>query len=154
MRRTGPSYTLETIRRLRRRYPRRRFFFLIGADTVPELRSWHRYRALLAQVEFAAVARPGYRLRVPREMKGRLRIIPGRGVDVSSTRLRAALIRGRRPRGLPAPVAAYIRRRKLYAGQGPERGSGGARRRPGGRRNASRRLAQRRSGRRKSPRRR
>jgi ribosome silencing factor RsfS/YbeB/iojap/nicotinate (nicotinamide) nucleotide adenylyltransferase len=56
----GTRYTLDTVRALRRVYPRARFVWLIGADILPQLVDWQGWRDLFAAVPIAAFARPGW----------------------------------------------------------------------------------------------
>ena len=115
IRRAGPSFTIDTVRAMRRLHPRGNIYFLIGADTVAELPTWRRYRDMLRRVRFAVVSRPGYRLKPLRGHANRFILIPIPGVRLSSTLLRARLAHGARTApGLPRKVAGYIRRKRLY----------------------------------------
>lgn len=59
-RRLGTRYTAETLRLLLRRFPDRRFIWLMGADNLVQFHRWKNWRALAALVPIAVVARPGY----------------------------------------------------------------------------------------------
>ena len=56
----GSPYTVETLRRLVRRFPERRFIWLMGADNLAQFHRWRRWREIAALVPIAVVARPGY----------------------------------------------------------------------------------------------
>ena len=56
----GKRYTLDTVRALRRLYPRARFVWLMGADILPQLEHWRGWRELFAAIPIAAFARPGW----------------------------------------------------------------------------------------------
>ena len=56
----GTSYTVDTLRALRRRFPRTRFVWLMGADILAELPRWRRWRELVRLVPFAVLPRPPY----------------------------------------------------------------------------------------------
>ena len=56
----GSPYTVETLRRLVRRFPNRRFVWLMGADNLAQFHRWRRWREIAALVPIAVVARPGY----------------------------------------------------------------------------------------------
>lgn len=114
MRRPGPSYTLDTVRAFRRRFPGRPLYFIVGADTVPEIPRWHRWRDLLRLARFVAVSRPGFPLKTLRGNSGRIITVFCRGHRASSAQLRALLGRGRKTPGLPPAVASYIKRHGLY----------------------------------------
>lgn len=56
----GTRYTADTLRRLLRRYPRRRFVWLMGADNLAQFHRWRDWRGIARTVPIAVVARPGY----------------------------------------------------------------------------------------------
>ncbi len=58
--RLGTRYTVDTVRALIRRYPQRRFVWIMGADLVGEFHRWRDWRRLAALLPIAIVARPGY----------------------------------------------------------------------------------------------
>ena len=56
----GTRFTIETLRALKRRYPRRRFAWLMGADNLAQLHLWRDWRGLAQEMPIAVIARPGY----------------------------------------------------------------------------------------------
>jgi len=60
LRRGGPSFTVDTLRTLRARHPTAALWFLVGADTLPELESWREPERLFELASFAVATRPGY----------------------------------------------------------------------------------------------
>ncbi len=58
--RLGTRYTVDTLARLTRLYPRYRFVWLMGADNLGQFHEWHRWRDIARHVPIAVVARPGY----------------------------------------------------------------------------------------------
>lgn len=57
--RIGTRYTVETLARLHRRFPRARFVLLMGADNLTQLPRWKRWRALARRTPIAVLPRPG-----------------------------------------------------------------------------------------------
>jgi nicotinate-nucleotide adenylyltransferase len=53
-------YTVDTIAALIRRYPKRRFVWIMGADNLAQLHRWRDWRRIATLVPIAVVARPGY----------------------------------------------------------------------------------------------
>lgn len=53
-------YTRDTLRLLRRRFPRTRFVWLMGADILVQLPEWRRWEEVVRLVPFAVLPRPGY----------------------------------------------------------------------------------------------
>ena len=58
--RLGTRYTVDTIRELVRRYPHRRFIWLMGADNLAQFDRWRNWRDIARLVTIAVIARPGY----------------------------------------------------------------------------------------------
>lgn len=56
----GTRYTADTLRALLRRFPERRFIWLMGADNLAQFHRWRDWRKIAAMVPIAVVARPGY----------------------------------------------------------------------------------------------
>ena len=59
-RRMGTRYTVDTVALLLRRYPRHRFIWLMGEDTVAQFHQWKDWRRLAAMLPIAVLSRPGY----------------------------------------------------------------------------------------------
>jgi nicotinate-nucleotide adenylyltransferase len=59
VRRSGPSYTVDTLAELGRRIPGARLWFLVGADTLRDLESWQEPARLFELASFAVATRPG-----------------------------------------------------------------------------------------------
>jgi nicotinate-nucleotide adenylyltransferase len=114
--RSGPPYTIETLRHFRKRYPRASFFFIMGSDSLMQFPRWKRFHEILRFCRLAVAPRPGF---APRQLPLSVRL----GVDcvkmsalpISSTQLRRRLSRGQDVKKFLVPrVAAYIRRKSLY----------------------------------------
>lgn len=56
----GTRYTVDTLRLLLARYPKRRFVWLMGADNLAQLHRWKDWRKLAMLMPIAVIARPGY----------------------------------------------------------------------------------------------
>jgi nicotinate-nucleotide adenylyltransferase len=56
----GTRYTIDTLRKLQRRYPRRRFVWLMGSDNLAQFHRWRDWRRIAREMPIAVVARPGY----------------------------------------------------------------------------------------------
>jgi nicotinate-nucleotide adenylyltransferase len=57
----GTVYTVDTLRALVRRYPKRRFVWIMGADNIGQLHRWRDWRTIARIMPIAVVARPGYK---------------------------------------------------------------------------------------------
>ena len=58
--REGTRYTVDTVRKLKRRYPANDFIWLLGSDTLPNFHRWRDWRGLAREVPIAVTRRPGY----------------------------------------------------------------------------------------------
>lgn len=110
--RPAPSYTIDTAGEIHEAFPRAELFWLIGADQLPELHRWHRAAELKRLVTFALLPRGDAPRRLPAGVLGLPR---PRRVDISATEIRHR-VKSLLPIDLlvPAPVAAYIARHRLY----------------------------------------
>jgi nicotinate-nucleotide adenylyltransferase len=111
--RDGPSFTVDTLGRLKAENPGHEFFFLIGSDNVGEMESWHRPDRILKLVRVAAAVRPGYSIEGKfADMVEPFDMPP---VDISSTAVRKKVGSGKSISGLvPEPVEEYIKSKGLY----------------------------------------
>ena len=56
----GTRYTVDTIRKLQARYPKRRFIWLMGGDNLAQFHRWKDWRGVARAMPIAVIARPGY----------------------------------------------------------------------------------------------
>lgn len=56
----GTRYTVDTIRALQRRYPKKEFCWLMGSDNLAQFHRWRDWRGIARSVPIAVIARPGY----------------------------------------------------------------------------------------------
>jgi nicotinate-nucleotide adenylyltransferase len=118
----GPTYTVDTLRRLRAAQPAgTRLFFITGADAVLQILTWKEPDQVLALAEFIAATRPGFDLerligQVP-GAAGRVHRIEIPALAISSSDLRSRVARGAPVQYLvPDEVARYIHDHALYRG--------------------------------------
>ena len=57
----GTRYTFDTVRALQRIYPQHRFIWLMGADNLVHLHTWHEWESLLGRLPFAIFHREPWR---------------------------------------------------------------------------------------------
>lgn len=58
--RLGTRFTIDTIQRLRTRFPRVRFVWLMGADNLIQIPRWQFWRSIFRRVPVAVFPRPGF----------------------------------------------------------------------------------------------
>lgn len=59
-RETLTRYTIETLRKIKARWPKRRFVWLMGSDNLAQFHRWRSWRAIARSMPIAVIARPGY----------------------------------------------------------------------------------------------
>lgn len=135
--RSGPTYTVDTLRELRAELGDAvSIVFAVGADQLQRLHTWNKWESLFLLANLCVVSRPGFatgpaamtddvrlefarRAATPTQLRatahGLTLIADGLAVDISSTQLRAGL-RGSNSLAplLPASVLDYIQQHHLY----------------------------------------
>ncbi len=116
--RQGPSYTLTTARQLKSQ-GWDEVSWLIGADMAKILPQWHQPEALMREVNFVLMARPGWTFdwqtlpEAYRHLKAR--VVSAPQIEMSATDLRARVAAGRSIDFMTPPaVVDYIRDHGLY----------------------------------------
>lgn len=121
--RPGPSYTVDTVRKMAHLYPEKRIYFITGADAILEIFSWKDSQILLTMCNFVATTRPGYCLKelnkrfdsMPKGVKQNISFMEVPALAISSTDIRQRVHEGKPIKYLlPEPVEDYILRNNLY----------------------------------------
>ena len=119
---TGPSFTVDTLRRLNDSDPENQLTFIVGGDMAHSLPDWREPEAVVALAELGVAERAEHRrdailerlAGIPGAME-RVRFFDMPRIDVSSTLLRRRIAAGEPIRYLvPDAVAEYIARERLY----------------------------------------
>lgn len=118
IRRSGASYTLDTVRELQAAEPDAQWVLIIGQDQYAGLHTWLGWEKLLARVTLAVANRPGAPMKASPEVQAVAHQTVGLPMmDISSTDIRSRLASGRDISALvPAAVARYIDSHNLYRG--------------------------------------
>lgn len=125
--RPGPTYSLDTVRELRKQYgPRAEIFLIMGLDAAESIAEWHRSDQLLEECLLVVVGRPGQELDF-RSARARAAWAGGHGIpedfvyiegpmlDIRSTEIRRRLGTGESVDELvPQDVRKIIDARGLY----------------------------------------
>ena len=113
--RGGITYTIDTLRDLRKQHPDADLFFITGADAVAQIVEWKDDEELWELAHFVAVSRPGHALSI--------RGLPEQGVsslEVPALAISSTDCRRRVDRGFPVwylvpdGVVQYISKHHLY----------------------------------------
>ena len=124
--RVNLSYTVDTIRELKKIYKEEKLYFLIGLDSLFQLKTWKKIGDLSQEIEFVVALRPGYinkeeinnEIDFLRENFGtKINLIKTPLYEISSTDLRERIHQGKSLRYLiPKKVLDYIEESGFYKG--------------------------------------
>jgi len=136
------SYSIITLSKIEKLYPRAWVFFILGIDSFLEIETWKEYEKLLSRCFFIVVSRQGYHLKDAKDvLNGLYRermyefsesdesgeineelfssfqvfLLPINSLDVASTEIRKRVKRGNSIEDMvPKAVEIYIRDNSLY----------------------------------------
>ena len=121
--RSGPSFTVDTLRQLTQQHPTTEFCFLMGADSLADLPLWREPRTILELAEVIAVNRghqapPSLDLlekQLGSQACDRITLVTMPAIDISATDLRDRVRANRSTRyRIPRAVETYIAQHGLY----------------------------------------
>ncbi|HYM21105.1 MAG TPA: nicotinate-nucleotide adenylyltransferase [Candidatus Kapabacteria bacterium] len=113
--RTGASYTIDTIREIKRRMNPEALFVIIGADNLDLFPKWHEIGAVLNESRVVVCDRLGGHSHIPQDILQRVQILDSPIVEISSTSIRERIRRGESIRYfVPNEVGTYITNNHLY----------------------------------------
>jgi nicotinate-nucleotide adenylyltransferase len=115
--RSGPTYTVDTLRDIHTAYPAADVFFITGADSISQIDTWKDSEQIWPLANFVGVTRPGHSLEVPKSARGEVSLLEIPALAISSTDIRARVKAGK-PIDylLPNAVIDYIHAKHLYQG--------------------------------------
>jgi len=112
IKRKGQSYTIDTLREFKKKYPKDDMYFITGSDLLNYLEEWKDLKQVISLVKFVVATRPGYPLE---DIPSYIKTVAIRAVDVSAFEVRHCVKRRTSFRYLvPDAVFNYITKRKLY----------------------------------------
>jgi nicotinate-nucleotide adenylyltransferase len=134
LKRTTPSYTLDTLISLRREFTNIPLALILGSDNLENLNHWHKWTSLIQYAHLIIVPRPHFpksyhpsiqafikkfqvedACLLPQQVAGFLLITHVKPLTISATMIRAEIATGLHPTDLlPASVLDYIVEKKLY----------------------------------------
>ncbi len=124
IRKADVSYTSETLKFLRTAYPDYTFYFIMGADSLFAIDTWHHPREIFRDAALIAAAREDIDLdllrakadELTRDYGARIYIESVPKIDISSTMIRKRVAEGRSIEFLvPDRVREFIYQNQIYA---------------------------------------
>ena len=110
----GVSYTIKTVKALKKKHPDCDFLWIVGFDIVKNksYKRWKDWKELSSLINFLAVPRTGIKIT---KTASNFILVKGRVSNVSSTEIRERIGRGLPINGLvPHKIKEYIEKHKLY----------------------------------------
>ena len=124
LRRTGKSYTSDTLRELKEKYPDDELWLLMGTDMFLSLQTWHEPEVIMSLASIGAFSRTeegedeefaAQKAFLEKTYGATVATLENpRVIEISSTQVRAALPKGDGEEYLSAAVYGYILRHGLY----------------------------------------
>lgn len=134
LRRSGVSYTVDTLAALRTELPDAVLFLIVGADSFNTLSGWHRWRDLFDLCHLVVVSRPGFEAAHDPALSAELQkrqihdvaefshwrqglvfVTDSLACPVSSTQVRERIVTGGSLNSMLEPeVIEYVNRHQLY----------------------------------------
>lgn len=121
--RKGLSYTIDTVKEIKRLYGAEKVYFITGADAVMEIITWKEAEQLLSMCTFIAATRPGYDLH---QLADTLKLLPKAvlknilplevpALSISSSDIRKRVKEGKSIKYLlPEAVEEYVLQTRIY----------------------------------------
>lgn len=126
VRKTETTYSVDTLRILKKTYSEAEFYFFLGSDILRDLKTWRRFEELAQLTRFAVAVRPGFQHSDAKRISEEIRFLKDRYgaevvlidtplLEISSTNLRNRIRQGKSVKYfLPDDVRAYIWKKRFY----------------------------------------
>lgn len=134
IRRGGESYTIDTLRDIRRELPHTPLCLMIGVDQFSQFDQWKAWEDIPSVSHIVVTTREGFECRInpaikdflfryktdkvedlQQQVAGKIFMLPLDTLPISSTQIRESIVKGEDVSAwLPASVAAFIEREKMY----------------------------------------
>lgn len=121
--RGGITYTVDTLKEIKKLNPDINIYFIIGADSLFDLHKWKDYKSIMSMCTILAARRDSDYDKMAEYVKtltrqtgfGRIEFIDAPEIDAASSQIRDSIAAGSIPYELlPDGVAGYIKDNKLY----------------------------------------
>ena len=123
LRRVGKSYTADTLKELRLRFPSDTLYLLTGTDMFLSLHTWYHPEEICRDAVIVGMHRNqedrdtefrAQKKLLENEYHAKVILIENDVLEISSSRVRRLLVLGGAEAYVPAPVLEMIRQRRLY----------------------------------------
>ena len=110
-----PSYTVDTLKALREKFPQHEFVLVIGADNWQNFEKWKDWQEILDKHNILVYPRMGSEIVIPDDLCNKVEKLDSPIIEISSTYIREQLKKGKNMNFfLPKDVYRYILENNLY----------------------------------------
>jgi nicotinate-nucleotide adenylyltransferase len=110
-----PSYTVDTLKALREKFPLHEFVLVIGADNWQNFEKWKDWQEILDKHNILVYPRMGSEIVIPDDLCNKVEKLDSPIIEISSTYIREQLKKGKNMNFfLPKDVYRYILENNLY----------------------------------------
>lgn len=115
VKRSGPSYTIDTVNEIRRAQPESAVYVIVGSDAARSIPTWHQSQTLIDEVHFIVMSRGGHSISREDIPVKHATVVEMPQIEISSSDIRDRVRHGRSISFMvPEAVAAYIAKQQLY----------------------------------------
>ncbi|OGU27996.1 MAG: nicotinate (nicotinamide) nucleotide adenylyltransferase [Ignavibacteria bacterium GWA2_54_16] len=115
LKRRGVSYTVDTVKSFRKKFPDSELFLILGGDSLRQFHLWKSPGEILREVSLAVYQRPGHPNKIKGVPSSKVIRVEGPLMDLSSSDLRTRIEKGKEIRDLVREgVRRFIERKHLY----------------------------------------
>lgn len=115
LKRKGISYTVDTVKAFRKRYPGAELYLILGGDSLSQFHLWRDPAEIVKHAKLVVYKRPGSKRRRIPGSSGRIVFLAGPAMSISSSEIRSLRRGGSDIRFLVREnVRRYIKQRRLY----------------------------------------
>lgn len=119
MKNHGKSYTVDTVEKIKEKYPSEEIFFILGQDAAIDLNLWHRYEDFVRETNLIVVSRD---MEQKDEIRGKYAhlnpkfvFVDTPSIEISSTKIRDRIKQGKSIKYMvDKKVYEYIIKKGLY----------------------------------------
>jgi len=116
LRRRGVSYTVDTVKSFRKRFPAAQLFLIIGSDSLRQFHSWKSPGEILSEVSLIVYRRPRSLRTNALVHSAKVSFIKGPLMEISSSDIRRRMQKGKPIRHFVRDnVLSFIETKKLYS---------------------------------------
>ncbi len=110
------SFTIETIKELKKKYPKFKIYWIIGEDSLKEILQgkWKGGLSIFDQAKFVVFTRENFKVKIPKNLIKKIKKIKLK-IPISSTEIRKKIKNSEDISNMvPKKILEYIKEKKLY----------------------------------------